>query len=1204
MQRDVLKLQDLFDGVRGAIESWWRGAKGQGASNSSTCPKLMPLHPSVLPESEGLKYKNEIDTVFSDPEIQNVAVSGPYGAGKSSVIAYIRRQRTKETWVTISLANFKGPGDGSANESDRTDKSNRSSNAEIETEILNQLVHRIDLNKSPKSRFRTIDDKGVFSELLISIAVVLFVVLTVSLWPVGVEDFLNKNDAIGRAETIIWITLACAGLFFMIRASLVSRFVKRLKLFNTEIELIADSDSASPFDRCQADIVYLLNSAKIDAVVFEDLDRYGAISVFTKLREINLVANDARGAKEGTLRFFYLVKDSLFEDPKDRTKFFDFVIPVIPYVDPSNSLDILIRGFAGIGMDVDKGFLYQLSAYIDDPRLLHEIVNESAHYAGSLFGLSDMSEGDSERLVAMLAYKSLFPFDYELLQVKRGYVYSVLGRKSVFADVLAKKAKDELGKLNEAVSDIGENDDKKRNALLKQIAKVEEAIEHFPAMTISELIGAADDADALFSFEGKDLARPADFEELQMGAIIDSPSYPMLRFLISSGWIDDSYERYMSNFYSESMSARDASYLSSLRQAGTVEQGYVPDNPLEIITRLDSSMVARRSARNPYLFKALLEGADAGKLHMFMKSLAQANDVAFFLEFVVSDLFVPQVFSEALNYMESPVLDVIEGDFQDDHKRLFAKRFMLFSAENDTYRVREALNPVLEFADADGFFLAADKKVGNRELCSALEKTGFKAVSIDFASCDKELVRFAYDKGLYQPNLAIVVGFMEEMHSAHGLLARGDVLQHVFSLDEDMLKKRAEEEKSLLVSSVLDGVKGRLRDGASCVIWVVNDNDIDIELRREYIKRLSGVELSDLSKVAEAALRTLLMECGLVASSADNIVGHFKDCGMRIDNALSALVNKKSVPPTLTAEFVKQQGVDQELFLLAFVKCCEIDLSILKVLVGQYGYILDALVDRELDDKRVLVLIESGSLSLNVDSLYTLRGYYDHLVVDFALSDIDGYLDLVLPDEYGNLACPFSEDEALCLLESERLSVEDKFRLLAGFDGKVAFSSDYPDEVNIKIAQTRFNGDCEKAVEMCAKANGELRRTLISLLAQNAAMVCDDGLVLPAEILDEVVACEGVSRACSLAMITAWAKGTRPLPSRRDFCDRVEAASLNEYGTLLRGTQVMIESTPEDDALLALLESRDMCGKVSTEVNRSNKRKVYPKGANRGIARR
>ena len=39
-----------------------------------------------------MKYKNEINTVFADLEIRNVAVSGPYGAGKSSVIAYVREQ--------------------------------------------------------------------------------------------------------------------------------------------------------------------------------------------------------------------------------------------------------------------------------------------------------------------------------------------------------------------------------------------------------------------------------------------------------------------------------------------------------------------------------------------------------------------------------------------------------------------------------------------------------------------------------------------------------------------------------------------------------------------------------------------------------------------------------------------------------------------------------------------------------------------------------------------------------------------------------------------------------------------------------------------------------------------------------------------------------------------------------------------------------
>lgn len=1193
MQKDVMRLKALFAGIRDAIKAWRCEQKRLDNFNASAHPKLMPLHPAALSDSEGQKYKNEIDMVFTDSEIRNVAVSGPYGAGKSSVIAYVRDQRAGETWVTISLAHFKG--------FDHDDEKglDHLSNAEIEAEILNQLVHRVDLSKSPKSRFGKIVDRGVMSEILISAAVVLFVVLTVTLWPVGIGNFFNEEKAFSQIGTIAWLVLASIGVFSVVRRSVISRLVKRLKFFNAEIELIGDSDSASPFDKCQADIVYLLNSAEVDAVVFEDLDRYGATPVFTKLRELNLVANDARETKKGTLRFFYLIKDSLFEDPRDRTKFFDFVIPVIPYVDPSNSLDILKRGFTGIGMDVDKGFLYQLSAFIDDPRLLHELVNESAHYAEALFGQSGMSEGDPERLVAMLAYKSLFPLDYELLQVKRGYVFSVLGRKPVFANTLVAKANKELDSLNEEISAIGESDEKARSALLKKASKAKQEIDRLPMLTISELVNEADDADALFLFKGDDLSRPADFKELRMGAILDSPSFPMLRFLISGGWIDDSYERYMSNFYFESMSARDASYLSSLRQAGAVERDYAPDNPMEIVTRLDASIIARRGARNAYLFRALLVGVDNVKLQAFMESLARANDVAFFFEFVASNLFVPRVFDEALVYMESPIADVIGGDFQDEAKRLFAKKFLLFSAGKDAYN--DSLDIVLEFANDDELFLSADERVDSRELCSALGKAGFRATAIDFDLCDKELMRFAYDEGLYEPNMAIVVGFMGSIHSAHGLLGAGDVLQHVFSLEGDPLKEKAEKEKSFLVSSVLSGTGDQLRDGPDCVIWVVNDDCVDIGFRREYIERLSGVELVDLSVVIEPELRTLFMRCGLVAPSAENIVEYFKDCGMRVREELSAFVNQKGIPTTLTAEFVEKHSVDRESFLLAFVRCCEVDLSILKVLAGQYGYALNAFGDPELDDARVLALIESGSLSMNAHSLHAIRECHERLEVNFALSDIDGYLGLVLPDENGDVACFFDEDEALCLLGSEGLKIEERLRLLSGFGDKVALSMDYPDEVNIEIVRAHFDGDIEGAIEMSASASGGLRSSLVLLLARNATDISDAGLVVPAEVLDEVLACESVGRASSLGMITAWAKGTKPLPSREGICDRVKSASLAEYEKLLNGKQSMIERTIEDDAMLKLLNSRGMCGKVSNDVNSNNMRRVYPKGDKKRI---
>lgn len=1188
MQKDAMRLKALFAGIRDAIKAWRYEQKGSGDSDSLASPKLMPLHPSVLPESEGLKYNNEINTVFSDPEVRNIAISGPYGAGKSSVIAYVRRRRAGETWVTISLAHFKGF------DHDDTKDQNRFFNEEIEAEILNQLVHRIDLNKSPKSRFGKISDRGVASELLVSAAMVLFIVLTVTLWPIGIGGFPYEGNAFGQIEAIAWIVLAFAGVFFVVRKGAIFRLLKRLRLFNAEIELVGDSDSASPFDKCQADIVYLLNSAKVDAVVFEDLDRYGAIPAFTKLRELNLVANDARRAEKGTLRFFYLIKDGLFEDPRDRTKFFDFVIPVIPYVDPSNSFDILIRGFGGIGMDVDKGFLYQLSAFIDDPRLLHELVNESAHYAEALFGSSNMSKGDPERLVAMLAYKSLFPFDYELLQIKRGYVFSVLERKSVFADLLVAKAKKELDSLNDEISAMDKNDEKARNALLKKASRVKQEIDRLPMLTIGELVNEADDADALFLFEEKDLSRPADFEELRMGAILNSPSFPLLRFLVSGGWIDDSYERYMSNFYSESMSARDASYLSSLRQASVVERDFAPDNPMEIVTRLDASMIARRGARNAHLFGALLRGTDDVKLQAFMESLARTNDVVFFFEFAVSDLFVPRVFDEALGYMESPIADVIGGDFRDEDKRLFSKRFLLFSVSNNIDK--DSLDTVLEFADDDELFLAADERVDSRELCSALEKSGFRATTIDFDLCDEGLVRFAYDKGLYEPNMAIVVGFMESTYSIHGLHDTGDVLQQVFSLESGQLKEKAEKEKGLLVSSVLSETEGQLHDGPDCAIWVINDDRIDIELRREYVGRLSDVEIDDLSEVIEPELRTLFMRCGLVAPSANNIVEYFKDCDMEIDEELSAFVNRKGIPSALTAEFAEKHGVVGESFLLAFVRCCEVDLDILKTLAGQYGYALDALGDPELDDARVLALIESGSLSMNANSLGAIREHHKHLTVDFALSNVDRYIDLVLPGKDGDSACFFDEGEALLLLGSEGLNVKEKLRLLSGFVGKIALSSDYPDEVNIEIARVHFDGNCEKTIEMCANANGDLRRSLVILLAQNAAAISDAGFVLPAEVLDEVLACKSVGRALSLSMIIAWAKETKPMPSREDICDRAKSASLTEYEKLLKGTLSMIKKTAEDDAMLELLKGRGMCGKINDDVNSNNMRRVYPKG--------
>ena len=108
----------------------------------------------------------------------------------------------------------------------------------------------------------------------------------------------------------------------------------------------------------------------------------------------------------------------------DRAKFFDLIIPVIPFMDKSNAADVLAPELAKVGIGVELSFLNELSLYLSDPRVLDDVVNNSRHIKAALFGGDDgeLESDDAERIVAMSVYKALFPADFADLQAGRGCV--------------------------------------------------------------------------------------------------------------------------------------------------------------------------------------------------------------------------------------------------------------------------------------------------------------------------------------------------------------------------------------------------------------------------------------------------------------------------------------------------------------------------------------------------------------------------------------------------------------------------------------------------------------------------------------------------------------------------------------------------------------------------------------------------------------
>ena len=130
------------------------------------------------------------------------------------------------------------------------------------------------------------------------------------------------------------------------------------------------------------------------------------------------------------------MKDDIFANAEERTKFFDYIVPVIPFVNVSNSGDLFRRKIANLHIpeaEVRSSFITDISAFVNDMRVLTNVVNEFDLYRNLLD-----KKLNKEKLLAMILYKNLYPTDFSLLHQNKGVVYETF--------MSAEKLRDEIQK--------------------------------------------------------------------------------------------------------------------------------------------------------------------------------------------------------------------------------------------------------------------------------------------------------------------------------------------------------------------------------------------------------------------------------------------------------------------------------------------------------------------------------------------------------------------------------------------------------------------------------------------------------------------------------------------------------------------------------------------------------------------------------------
>ncbi len=395
--------------------------------------KLQTLSPQVE-DACGDIYDSVLDFAFNSPHVKVFALKGRYSSGKTSLLnSYISKSHLNGV-LNVSLGRF----DYSKGSDGQVERNLFLDQNRLEQQIINMIAAQVDPSVIKRSRRVFIEDvNSADTSHRCDLTVKILTLFTFLILLQGYIQLYARKYQIIQHSPYLFYTLttiyAIAGLSFVFYSYRLLKNVVRERNFSlskvvfkgTEVK-VKHSSEESVLDRDLAELVYLIEKSGKTCIVFEDLDRTNNIDLFTKLRELNIILN-ARAQRDGVekvYKFIFLIRDDLFGNPEDNTKFFDLIIPVVPVLDAENAESRMKKLLEGVTPELPSDFVRDISVYLDDMRMLKNIINEYQIYAR----VNRITERNllPEKLFSLIALKNLIPDEFERLMQQNSVLYDYI----------------------------------------------------------------------------------------------------------------------------------------------------------------------------------------------------------------------------------------------------------------------------------------------------------------------------------------------------------------------------------------------------------------------------------------------------------------------------------------------------------------------------------------------------------------------------------------------------------------------------------------------------------------------------------------------------------------------------------------------------------------------------------------------------------
>ncbi len=1224
---------DIIDALRKESKNEYVqniGCVSDKEETESLFQKLTPVENADL----GI-YTEALDYAFQakNRDVVNIALTGNYSSGKSSIINSYEK-KTGKSFIHISLTHF--------------DRTKQADEELVEKEIINQLIQQTPVELIPGTRFKIQRDFNWILGVIYSVVFVAFIVSGFFIFNYlklfkSPEEQILSNHPWGYLFGSIGVfcgtfVVLC---FFIIKWQKQNHIIRKISLKGNEIELEEQKEDKSFFNRHIDEILYVFEKVtqgnkdfRADGIVFEDLDRIEDSSVnpkiFEKLRELCILANKRaklKGKESQPIRFFYLISDSTFAS-KERTKFFDYIIPIIPVVDMSNAYPKLkecleeVNCFEGL----DEKFLRKISLFFDDYRLIKNVANEFKIYKNELSNTSH----DLNTILGIILYKNFFPDDFARLQRQDGYVYEVLGKRKKLVEMLKKDIDSEIADNASEIKNIeSEYEDKKKKydeeyedrKANKSTGKYTDysfvdwcTIIYEPnCLDLKDVYEARIDEkkydsenlnkerNRLRNEPFKNLLKRATDEEQEKifdcrkwensqckgnmyESLQDNRYYELILLLFQLGHLDDlNYRDYIAYFDERGMSKGDKEFLIGVNCRRGKEFDYRILDAELVCGELSDDDFSLKETRNIYLTEYLIRARLRNKLRRFIDQLIYNADyeyVTYFLrntsQYKDAVCFITELRPEFLSFLlllppQYGINYVPENDLN---------HAILTALSRKEGIVRDIGKEVKKYLSEDARGLTCDTDdvdaiTVNLEMQEGIE---FRNVKEQIAS--KELREGIIELNLYEINYDNLYFILVDEFKCRKQDVEIKLLTLALNNERASLRPYVLYNLDKAVKAVVKKVKNKIKDEEPVIKLIAGpSSQVDENTINEYLDKndrtiidLSGIDKKYWGKFAQR---------NLFRRTIENIKLYYNEYGL--DEYLVKNIEHSNIESIFNASVKQEKWVKalwEDVYKNGIIKD-----DIYKRLIKTIGSKIPvfALNPSIITKEKCKMLIDKNLIEMTSNNLQNIRSSYPDLTIDFIASDVDTYMSItsrIKPD-------PVEVNKILGdnrVPDHAKQTLLGKTRAVFSVIGKSLSDSVFrdiliwhfcPDDMrNLMSEYDSYSNNRKELVDEKVNTNR-------NLFIENID-AASDGLIIKF-FQNANISCMEKAKALS-AMI----KGGKP----DEICKRALTAAGNDQVKRLFGkARNAFEIDPNDENVVYLNELAKI-GKVSSEIQSNGKIKV------------